>query len=158
MKYKEPLLLFHQDGAAAAQCERASRGRSLPSRFAARGLAIGDYNNDGRMDVLVGNNGGAPLLLRNNAGAGNHWLGVKLQGVKCNRDAVGARLTWSAGGVERTRAEEQRRQLSFLARPARGAGDRRRGETRLAGDPMAAAQRARGAVHGPEGRCVRAHC
>ena len=53
--------------------------------------------------MLVGNNGGPPVLLRNNAGQGNHWLGVKLQGVKCNRDAVGARLTWSAGGVKRAR-------------------------------------------------------
>ena len=44
-----------------------------------------------------------PVLLRNHAGEGNHWLGVKLEGVKCNRDAVGARLTWSAGGVTRSR-------------------------------------------------------
>jgi hypothetical protein len=73
--------------------------------FPARGLAIGDYTNDGRVDVLVGNNGGAPLLLRNNTGAGNHWLGVKLQGMKCNRDAVGVRLTWSAGGVTRSRVK-----------------------------------------------------
>jgi predicted NUDIX family NTP pyrophosphohydrolase len=66
-------------------------------------LAIGDFNNDGRIDVLIGNNGGAPLLLRNNAGARNHWLGVKLQGTKCNRDAIGAKITWSAGGVTRSR-------------------------------------------------------
>lgn len=78
-------------------------GPVLAKSFAARGLAIGDFNNDGRIDVLVGNNGGPPLLLRNNAGQGNHWLGVKLQGTKCNRDAVGARLTWPAGGVKRTR-------------------------------------------------------
>ena len=89
---------------------------------------------------------------------GNHWLGVKLEGVKCNRDAVGARLTWSAGGVERIAPEEQRRQLSFLARSARGAGAGTGGETRLAGNPMAAAQRAHGTVHGPEGGFVRAHC
>jgi hypothetical protein len=71
--------------------------------LAARGLAIGDYNNDGLRDALVGVNGGAPLLLRNNADAGNHWLGLKLQGVDCNRDAIGARLTWSADGVVRSR-------------------------------------------------------
>jgi hypothetical protein len=71
--------------------------------FPARGLAVGDFDNNGRLDVLIGNNGGAPLLLRNHSGAGNHWLGIKLRGVHCNRDAVGARLTWSAGGVKRSR-------------------------------------------------------
>src|SRR5262249_31740234 len=44
-----------------------------------------------------------PLLLHNAAGKGNHWLGLRLQGAKCNRDAIGARITWSAGGVTRTR-------------------------------------------------------
>ena len=41
------------------------------------------------------------MLLKNNAGDGNHWLGLKLQGTACNRDAVGARITWSAGGTKR---------------------------------------------------------
>jgi len=71
--------------------------------FPARGLAVGDYNNDGRIDVLIGNNGEAPVLLKNNAGDGNHWLGVKLQGTACNRDGVGAMLTWSVGGQTRSR-------------------------------------------------------
>jgi hypothetical protein len=53
--------------------------------------------------VLIGNNGAAPFLLRNNPGQGNHWLGVRLVGTTANRDAVGARLTWSAGGVTRSR-------------------------------------------------------
>ena len=48
------------------------------------------------------NNGEAPLLLRNRAAAGNHWLGLKLEGRECNRDAVGARVTWSAGGKKHT--------------------------------------------------------
>jgi hypothetical protein len=71
--------------------------------FPARGLAVGDYDNDGRVDVLIGNNGEAPALLKNNAGAGNHWVGLRLQGTACNRDAIGATLKWSAGGMTRTR-------------------------------------------------------
>jgi hypothetical protein len=102
VKYKEPLLLFHQENGQFRNVSAAS-GPVFSKSFPARGLAIGDFNNDGRIDVLVGNNGGPPVLLRNNAGAGNHWLGVRLQGAKCNRDAVGARLTWSAGGVTRSR-------------------------------------------------------
>jgi hypothetical protein len=55
------------------------------------------------VDVLVGNNGAAPVLLKNNAGEGNHWLGIRLEGKRCNRDAIGAWLTWSVGGSKWTR-------------------------------------------------------
>jgi hypothetical protein len=71
--------------------------------FPARGLAVGDYDNDGRVDVLIGNNGGAPLLLKNQAGGGNHWLGIRLQGTSCNRDGIGATLTWSVNATTRRR-------------------------------------------------------
>ena len=102
VKYKEPLLLFHQEGGKLRNVS-AEAGPAFAQVYAARGLAVGDYLNNGRLDVLIGNNGGAPLLLRNTAGQGNHWAGLKLQGVKCNRDAIGARLTWSAGGMKRSR-------------------------------------------------------
>src|SRR4030095_15373275 len=101
VRYKEPLLLFHHDGTKLVNVSDQG-GSAFAKTFPARGLAVGDYNNDGRIDVLVGNNGGAPLLLKNNA-SGNHWLGLKLQGTACNRDAVGARITWSFGDVVRTR-------------------------------------------------------
>jgi predicted NUDIX family NTP pyrophosphohydrolase len=94
--------LFHQEKGQLHNVS-AQSGPVFAKTFPARGLAVGDFDNDGRIDVLVGNNGGPPVLLRNNGGQGNHWLGVKLRGAKCNRDAVGARLTWSAAGVTRTR-------------------------------------------------------
>ena len=81
----------------------AQAGPVFKKMFPARGLAVGDFNNDGRIDVLIGNNGEAPVLLKNNAGDGNHWLGVKLQGTTCNRDGVGATITWSANGTKRSR-------------------------------------------------------
>ena len=59
---------------------------------------MGDYDNDGALDILIGNNGGAPVLLRNQAAHGNHWLGIKLEGVTCNRDAIGTKLIWKVGG------------------------------------------------------------
>jgi hypothetical protein len=102
VKYKEPLLLFHNDGKRLVDIS-ATAGPIFKRDFPARGLAVGDFDNDGLPDLLIGNNGEAPVLLRNNAGQANHWLGVRLVGKTANRDAIGARLTWSAGGVTRSR-------------------------------------------------------
>jgi predicted NUDIX family NTP pyrophosphohydrolase len=100
--YKEPLLLFHSDGTKLTNVSDQA-GPAFGKMFPARGLAVGDFDNDGRVDVLIGNNGGAPVLLKNNAGSGNHWIGIRLQGTACNRDGIGATITWSANGVRRSR-------------------------------------------------------
>jgi hypothetical protein len=102
VKWKEPLLLFRNDGKAFHNVS-AESGSVFARSFPSRGLAIGDFNNDGAIDVLISNNDAAPLLLRNNVGAGNHWLGVNLVGRKCNPDAIGARLTYQAGDMTRSR-------------------------------------------------------
>ena len=70
-----------------------------------RGLAVGDYDNDGWLDFLVSNNGEDAQLFRNDGwSAGqrtrqNHWLGVHLIGTKSNRDALGAQLKLIAGDL-----------------------------------------------------------
>jgi hypothetical protein len=102
VKYREPLLLFHQERGLLHDVS-SQAGPVFQRSLAARGLAVGDFTNDGRLDVLIGVNGGAPVLLKNNAGQGNHWVGLKLEGTRANRDAVGSRITWSAGGVRRSR-------------------------------------------------------
>jgi len=102
VRYKEPLLLFHQENGKLRNVS-AEAGPAFTKTYSARGLAVGDFNNDGQIDVLIATNGGAPVLLRNRAAQGNRWVGLKLQGVTCNRDAVGARITWSAGGVKHSR-------------------------------------------------------
>ena len=53
--------------------------------------------------MIIGINGGPPVLLKNNAAKGNNWLGLKLEGVTCNRDAIGARIVWKAGDKVRAR-------------------------------------------------------
>jgi hypothetical protein len=100
--FQEPLLLFHKEGEGFKNVSSES-GPVFAKRFSSRGLAIGDFNNDGAVDVLISVNDGAPMLLRNNVGARNHWLGIKLEGRKANRDAVGARITYQAGDLFRHR-------------------------------------------------------
>jgi enediyne biosynthesis protein E4 len=101
--YKEPLLLFHQEPDGKLRNVSSQGGTAFRQNYAARGLAVGDYNNDGAVDVFIANNGGPPLFLKNNAAKGNSWVGLKLEGVKCNRDGIGAKIYWRAGGKRRYR-------------------------------------------------------
>jgi enediyne biosynthesis protein E4 len=108
VKYMEPMLLFRNTGTGLARSfENVSdqAGPAFQERFAARGMAIGDFDNDGAIDVLVAVNNDSPLLLRNTSTKGNHWVGVKLVGKRANRDAIGARITWKAGDLRRYAAK-----------------------------------------------------
>ncbi|MGH9517724.1 MAG: CRTAC1 family protein [Terriglobales bacterium] len=104
VKYHEPLLLFRNVGGKFSNVSETS-GPVFAKALSARGMATGDFNNDGGTDVLVAVNDGAPILLRNNIGKENHWLGVHLVGTKSNRDAVGARITYKAGDTTRSRTK-----------------------------------------------------
>jgi hypothetical protein len=98
VSWKEPLLLFHQNSDGKLHNVSDQAGPAFQSLYNARGLAVGDFDNDGAIDVLVCVNGGRPLLLKNNAASGNNWLGLKLEGTTSNRDAIGAKILWTAGG------------------------------------------------------------
>ena len=100
--YEEPLLLFRNTGSGFENVS-AKAGAVFQKKFAARGMATGDFNNDGAVDVLIAVNNGPPLLLKNSAPGGNHWLGVRLVGKRSNPDAIGARITWQAQDLKRTR-------------------------------------------------------
>jgi len=100
--YKERLLLFRNNGRTFENVSAAA-GPAFSETFAARGLAIGDFNNDGAIDVLVAVNGDAPILLKNTAAQGNHWLGLRLIGKESNPDGIGALITWKAGDLTRRR-------------------------------------------------------
>ncbi len=100
--YSEPLLLLHNSGRGFENVSPQS-GPLFTKPLSARGLAVGDFDNDGSVDALVTVNNGAPVLLRNNAGSQNHWLGISLVGKKSNPDAIGARVTYQAGNPKRSR-------------------------------------------------------
>lgn len=102
VKYREPMLLFHGTGERFEDVT-ASSGPVFSKPYAARGMAVGDFNNDGGLDVLVAVNNASPLLLKNQVGRLNHWLGVKLVAKNANPDAVGAQITWQAGDLKRSR-------------------------------------------------------
>jgi hypothetical protein len=102
VKYEERPILLQWTGKGFRNISEQS-GPIFDQPLSARGLAIGDFNNDGATDVLIGVNDGAPVLLRNRAGAQNHWLGIKLVGTKSNRDAIGARITYQAQDLKRSR-------------------------------------------------------
>lgn len=102
VKFQEPLMLFHGSGKGFVNVS-AQSGPVFTKPLSARGLAIGDFDNDGATDVLVANNDGAPVLLHNNVGSQNHWLGLKLVGTKSNPDAIGARIIYQAQDLKQQR-------------------------------------------------------
>ncbi len=102
--YEEPLILLHGNGKTFENVS-ANSGPVFQQDFSARGLAVGDFDNDGALDVLISCNDEPPILLQNKVGAKNHWLGVKLVGKKSNIDAVGARITYQSGNLKRTRTK-----------------------------------------------------
>ncbi len=89
--YRQKKLLYHNEGNTFREVS-ASAGPAFDLAEVGRGAAFGDIDNDGDVDVVVNNANGPARLLLNHAGSRNHWLEVRLHGVKVNRDAYGARL------------------------------------------------------------------
>ena len=102
VKHKEQLLLFENTGRGFKDVS-ASAGPVFMKTFSGRGMALGDFDNDGDADVLTSNNGEPPLLLRNQGGNRNNWIGLQLIATKSNPAAVGAMITWQAGTLKRSR-------------------------------------------------------
>jgi hypothetical protein len=97
VKYQEPPLLLRNVGKAALEDLRERAGQVFQSNYSARGLAIGDWNNDGRAEAVFTCLNGPPILLKNIAEPENSWIGFELQGTASNRDAIGAKITVEAG-------------------------------------------------------------
>ncbi len=95
--YAEPKVMFRNTGGGFFENVSEKLGPDFRTPRVSRGAAIGDFDNDGDLDILVNHCGDTPQLLRNDGGNSNHWLEILLIGTKSNRDGVGARVKVSAG-------------------------------------------------------------
>jgi hypothetical protein len=96
--YRQPLLLLHNLGGNKVENMGAAAGPVFDGRYSARGLAVGDLNNDGYLDIVMTENNGPVHVMMNTAQAANNWLGVNLIAKSANSAAAGAILRWSIGG------------------------------------------------------------
>jgi hypothetical protein len=113
MTYAQGNQLFHNKGRGRFVEVTLSSGPGLLSKRVGRGVAFGDYDNDGDTDIFIVNNNQPATLLRNDGGNRNHWLMVKTVGTKSNREGIGARVKVEAGGL--TQVAEVRSGSSYLS-------------------------------------------
>lgn len=98
LRYREPMLLARNTGKRFVDVSALS-GSVFHEAWVGRGMAIGDIDNDGRIDAVVTTNGGPAHLLHNETEIKNHWLTLKLVGHKSNHDGIGSvvKVTTSTG-------------------------------------------------------------
>jgi enediyne biosynthesis protein E4 len=101
VNFRDPPFLFRGDGRRFTNVA-AEAGEALRRPYAGRGVAVGDFDNDGDPDVLMLCMEEPPRLFRND-GPGGHWVGLELAGTRSGRDAIGARVTLTADGRARAR-------------------------------------------------------
>ena len=110
-EYQEPRILYHNNGNGTFSDISADAGLGITTASSARGLAVGDPWNDGRLAVVISNMNARPSLLVNQIKNSNHWIAFHTVGTKSNRDGIGARISLQAGG--RTRVDEVRSGSSY---------------------------------------------
>ncbi len=116
--YRERKVLYHNLGNGHFADVSLDGGPGIVERVPGRGCAVGDFNNDGSLDVLVNCVNDVPQLLRCDSKLNNHWILVKTMGVKSNRSGIGARIyctSAGAGGAPHRQLDEVRSGSSYLS-------------------------------------------
>jgi hypothetical protein len=111
--YEEPRIFYHNNGNGTFSEISATAGPGVTTPSSSRGLAIGDFWNDGKLSAVVSNMNAPPSLLINQVKNGNHWVAIKTEGVKSNRDGLGARIRVKVG--PRILVDEVRSGSSYIS-------------------------------------------
>jgi len=111
--YEEPRIFYHNNGNGTFTDLSASAGPGITAPSSSRGLAIGDFWNDGKLSAVVSNMNAPPSMLVNQVKNGNHWVAIKTEGVKSNRDGLGARIRVKVG--PRILVDEVRSGSSYIS-------------------------------------------
>jgi hypothetical protein len=99
VRYAEPKLLFLNQRNGTFTDISAQVGPAIQTPQVSRGMAVGDLFNDGKLEVVIENLVGKPMVLRPVGGPPNHWVSFQLEGVKSNRLALNARVQVTAGNL-----------------------------------------------------------
>jgi hypothetical protein len=98
-QFAQPSQLFLNRGNGTFEDISVAARPGITQPLVGRGACRGDFDNDGRQDILIIPNSGAPRLLHNETPIHNHWITLKLVGIKSNRNAYGSKVRVEAGGV-----------------------------------------------------------
>jgi hypothetical protein len=99
LRYLEPKLLLQNQRNGRFKDISKSSGSAITIPQVSRGMAVGDLFNDGKLEAVVENLKGQPMILRPDGGPQYHWISFQLEGVKCNRLALNARVRATAGNL-----------------------------------------------------------
>ncbi len=99
ISYRQPTLLFRNLGQGRFEEVGLRGGAPFDRKIVGRGVAWGDFDNDGRLDVLLSQNNGPAMLWHNETLTLNHWLKLKLVGTSSNRDGIGSLVIVTSGSL-----------------------------------------------------------
>jgi hypothetical protein len=105
--------LFQNEGNGKFRDISLELGQYFHQEFVGRGTCIGDYDNDGDMDVFIVNLNDHSKFLRNNKGNQNNWILIDLEGTTSNRDAIGSRIQVVSGG--KTQTAQKKSTVGYLS-------------------------------------------